>query len=508
VNPEIGTLARVAAILFVFGTLALSPTQVVAQAAPCGGSLQALVDAAPPNGTVDVPPCLYREEVTVKVPLTLDGHGQAEIRGSDVWSDWTQSGNVWTSAKSVPELGDETKYLSDARCGSTKSFPPTCVYREQVYIDGGPLQVGQPGSVPVSGQFTLNNARQVQLADNPGGHMVEVTTRKAWIDTRSDGVTIRGFTMRHAASPAQVGGLANGGFNNWTAIDNKLSQAHGELISIVDGQQIKVQGNELSGAGEAAIGGFASNVLVQGNNVHDSGSAFASGWGAAGIKLSGHSITLDGNEAWKNPVGLWADVGTTDWVVTNNRVHDNPQTGIIFEISSGAKISGNSVWNNGAGRADWGWGAGILVQTSNHAEVDHNTVAWNYAGISVIDLTTRKDAPPSLDGISVHDNTIVRQITNPTNAPDGFWKNQLVFAADDIDGSKMALAIPSIDGNLLWADQPESNPPVRFTLRNTAWPDLRSFMSSTSDVTSRYLDNGEAYDALKAAGIPTGDIAP
>jgi len=382
------------------------------------------------------------------------------------------------------------------------------VYREQVFIDGTPVRNGQPGSAPVPGQFTLNSARHVLLADNPTGHMVEVTTRGSWVVTKSDDVTIRGFTMRHAASPAQAGGLANGGFNNWTAADNILGQTHGELISIVDGTGAKVLRNELSGAGEAAIGGFASNVLIQGNNVHDSGSNFSDGWGAAGIKLSGHSIILDGNEVWKTPVGLWADVGTTDWTVTNNRVHDNPQTGIIFEISSGAKIAGNSVWNNGKGRADWGWGAGILVQTSNNAEVDHNTVAWNYAGISIIDLTSRKDQPPSLAGNSVHDNTVVRQISNASNSGSAFWGNQLLFAADDVDGSKMVLALPSIENNLLWANQPEENPPVRFTLRNTAWPDLRTFMSYTSDINSRYLSNGEAYDALKAAGIPTGDLNP
>src|SRR5262249_21709515 len=155
---------------------------------------------------------------------------------------------------------------------------------------------------------------------------------------------------RHAGSPAQIGGLTNGGFNNWTASDNILSQTHGELISIVDGTGAKVLRNELTGAGEAAIGGFATDALIQGKSVHDNGSNFADGWGAAGVKLSGHSIILDDNEVWKNPVGLWADVGTTNWTVTNNRVHDNPMTGIIFEISSGAKIAGNSVWNNGKGR--------------------------------------------------------------------------------------------------------------------------------------------------------------
>ena len=56
----------------------------------CTTKLQALVDAAATGATLDVPPCTYREMVRITKPLTLDGHGQAEIRGSDVWSDWTQ----------------------------------------------------------------------------------------------------------------------------------------------------------------------------------------------------------------------------------------------------------------------------------------------------------------------------------------------------------------------------------------------------------------------------------
>jgi hypothetical protein len=33
-------------------------------------------------------------------------------------------------------------------------------------------------------------------------------------------------------------------------------------------------------------------------------------------------------------------------------------------------------------------------------------------------------------------------------------------------------------------------------------------MSYTSDINSRYLSNGEAYNVLKAAGMPTGDLNP
>jgi hypothetical protein len=154
-----------------------------------------------------------------------------------------------------------------------------------------------------------------------------------------------------------------------------------------------------------------------------------------------------------------------------------------------------------------GLGAGILVQTSSNAEVDHNTVAWNYAGISIIDVT-RKDAPPSLAGNTVHDNTVVRQIANPNNSGSAFWNKQLLFAADDTDGSKLVLALLVIENNLLWADQPEANPPVRFTLRNTALPDLRTFMSYTSDINSRYLSRQRGVQRTQGRRHANGRSQP
>src|SRR5205814_6397300 len=66
-----------------------------AQAPNCGTSLQAQVDAATPGSTVSVPACVYRETVNVNKPLTLAGQPGAEIRGSDVWSNWTQNGGFW-----------------------------------------------------------------------------------------------------------------------------------------------------------------------------------------------------------------------------------------------------------------------------------------------------------------------------------------------------------------------------------------------------------------------------
>src|SRR5687767_9351557 len=48
----------------------------------CTRSLQSLIDAAPRGSVVDVAPCIYRETVTIRRPLTLRGNG-AVIDGRD-----------------------------------------------------------------------------------------------------------------------------------------------------------------------------------------------------------------------------------------------------------------------------------------------------------------------------------------------------------------------------------------------------------------------------------------
>jgi len=490
--------------LILSALLVMIPSPQTVTSAPCG-SLQTLTDAAAPNSTLDVPPCLYRETVTIRQPITLDGHGQAEIRGSNVWTAWTQnSAGLWVSTNNVPQLGDERPYLADGRCGPASAPTLGCVYREQVYLDGAPLQLIAPNTTPALGQFALDSARHVVLADDPTGRTVEVTVRTRWLRTASNGVSVRGFVMRHASSPLQQGGLSNDGFDDFTIADSVLAQSHDAPVMLIGGRNAQVLRNDISSGGAFGVaGGQTIGVLVQSNTIHDNGTLANPGWGAGGLKLGGvQSATVDDNDVARNPFGVWCDVHCSAFVATRNRVHDNPQGGLQFEISTDGTIRSNAVWGNGFGRANWGWGAGILVQSSGQVEVDHNTVAWNYSGISDI-ILSRPDKPADQSGVRIHDNLILRQIT----ASGGFWSNQLLFANDDQAGRLIGPAAPSFAGNLVWADQPEPNVlPVRYTFANVAWSRLGPFMSKTADTSSRYLSDAEAYTALQTAGIPTGPI--
>jgi hypothetical protein len=147
--------------------------------------------------------------------MILDGAGQAQIRGSDVWSKWTLSDRSWVSTLTLPIFN--TSHQGICADGTTR-----CNWPEQVYQDGTPLvQVGV-GKVPTTGQFSVDTARHVVLGEDPTGHLMEVTTRERWVDTESDTVTIQNFTFAHAANAAQTGAVGNQNRDGWTLQDSKL----------------------------------------------------------------------------------------------------------------------------------------------------------------------------------------------------------------------------------------------------------------------------------------------
>jgi nitrous oxidase accessory protein NosD len=376
-----------------------------AMAATCDVRLQSLIDAAPAGSLLQVPACLYTESVVINKPLTLDGQGQAEIRGADAWWGWTPAGGGWSSSNTLPFFDNSAGVMC---------FDPRCQWPEQVFIDGRPLTQVAPGSTPGAGQFAMDGGRHVVIADNPNGHTIEVSTRTSWITTQSDNVTIRGFTMRYAANPAQTGAVGNAGHNNWTLANNNLYSTHGAIV-VLGGpnSQLKVLNNQIAASGFEGILGFQNNdTLVQGNNVFwNNTEGFLLDWAGGGVKFSRASNTvMDGNEVHDNlGPGLWCDDACSNITFSSNRVYRNagarpngsgsPQ--IFFEISDGALISGNAVWG-----AYGNW-PGIYLSNSADAEVRYNFVAWSDRGIQVSDYNRPGRLAQGIANVHFHDNIVL-----------------------------------------------------------------------------------------------------
>ena len=363
------------------------------------GTLQTLIDNAPAGSTLIVPRGIYRETAVIEKPLTLVGEPGAEVRGSDRWdSGWVQRGEHWyhPNAPIFDATGEWCREGSNGRCN----------WPNQVFRDSIPL--AQVSGLPTSGEFGLTEDREIVIADDPEAAAMEVTARTAWLITRADGVTIDGFTMRHAADELHKGALSNGGFSEWAVQNSRLLHAHVAVVSIREGASVQVVGNEIAFGGRLGIQSWrATGVEISGNAVHSNNTEeFNDGWEAGGMKLSGlsHGI-ITTNDIYNNDgAGIWCDVGCRDVTISANRVHDNRRYGILYEISRAGLIVDNVIWENGWGFPDWGFGGGFVCQNCRDTEVARNIVAWNADGISI--MSQVRDGYTDVVNNEVHDNFI------------------------------------------------------------------------------------------------------
>jgi parallel beta-helix repeat protein len=461
----------------------------------CTKSLQQMIDDAAPGTVLHVPACIYREKVIINKPITLIADPGAEIRGSEVWTGWIRSGNYWVSVNSAPVFYP----AGPCRPGTNER----CQQGEQVFFDGKPLL--QVTGIPAAGQFSLNNARQVMLADDPTGHEIEVSMRDRWIVGGSDNVTIQGFRMRHCAGIQCESALMINSYSNWVIRDNVLSDAHGVVVGLSGrpgiGRNLQIINNDIFRAGCIGLANAGSEVLIQGNKIHANNTEdFVSfGWGGSGVKIipSCRNVTFDGNEVYNNNgVGVWFDTDVNDVIVSNNLVHHNLDAGIMYESSDSAKIFNNKVWENGFGFV-WVWGAGILLLTTGHAEVYNNVVAWNADGISVVN-DNRPGAPVVIEN-HVHDNYIIK--TDDDYGLEDAHGVALVWLGHEsmFDSSANNRGAE----NKYWYPEPEVGyARWRFAWGTMGFYNLSLFNTTSGEENGRYLSQAEVDQVLSSAQIP------
>ncbi len=470
-------------------TPAAGPGRTESPPPDCSESLQALVDGAAPGATLHVPPCVYRETVVIRRPITLLASPGAEIRGSDVWTSWERRGEFWFEGP-LPDFPSH---------GSCRSGTDRCRRPEQVFVDGRRLEL--VSGDPHPGQFAVTGLREIVLADDPNGHVIEVTTRTRWVDVQANDVTIEGFRMRHSAVDAQNGAIQpDGTVSRLAVIDCVLSDAHGALVSIQGGSGHRVVGNVLFHGGQLGIhlgGEGASGVQIEANEIFENNiDDFDPGWEAGGIKGSLQADALiAGNVVFSNHgSGIWCDNDCRGAVIDGNRIHDNETAGISYEISDGGRITNNMVWQNGAGARGWVGGAGILCNGCAHTEISGNVLAWNRHGIAV-QSQDRQDSRYRVVGIHVHDNTV---ITADTTGGDPAMALGWV---QDFDGPLYDRASDNRgwDDRYWPADRDGASPRFEWVQPIRS---LSEFNATPGEENGRYLTDDEEENMLLQAGIP------
>ncbi|HEX8940906.1 MAG TPA: right-handed parallel beta-helix repeat-containing protein [Candidatus Limnocylindrales bacterium] len=388
-----------------------APSATTAPPATCPASLQALVNAAPAGGTLNVPACTFHETVSIGKALTVVG----------------------------------------------------------------------PATVTGDG------------------------TRTQGIRITASGVTLDGLSVTAVANALQTGAIDASGVDRVTLRNVRATNSSGACISISHSTGSSVTNSVMAGCVQEGYHFSAVTSLtftgnrVTGNNV---ARTVDPGWEAGGGKVAGgcSGIDFSNNEVDDNGgPGIWFDIHCgPNVVISGNRVHDNWSAGIFYEISSYARISGNTVWHNAvqAGSPDaWGWGAGILVSSSNNVEVAGNIVAWNGDGISVISQN-RSDAPGPVVNVSVHDNDIFGVDGWPAASQDyGLaWLQDwagVLFAPASANGAA---------GNAFWYSTAEGA--GRYGWLGTIYTKLATFAQTAGGNGSTYLSGAQASQVLAAAGVP------
>ncbi len=534
----------------IFNKLFSKSSSYAAEVIPstCPDSLQARINAAAVGSTVTLNQnCVYREEVTVNKSLILDGGNIAQIRGSDIWDNsvWVQQGGTWVSNKTVPLTNNNSWGAVNFNGGDGRCLKEECLYPVQVFIDGAKSKLvlrttPGPGQFSVDSNFNIPGTPapitppHIILGGSPIGHIVEVTTRKHWIISSlqpTDTLTVKNFTMKHAGGNAQDGALGL----NWCSRcqpttgqviiqNNDLTYAHGENVDIYS--NTKLINNDIHSGEDFGFAGGNLNgnnpsggVLIQGNKLHDNNTedTYNMNWGAGGEKttLNTGLLTFNFNEVYGNHgPGLWCDISCRNVTYSNNIVHDNIASGIMYEISDGGKIFGNKVWNNGIDSSGYGWGPGILLSSSANTEVYNNVVAWNADGISVISQqrcpTVTPDCPDWWNksiGNYIHDNSIIKNAKNTG----GYWDNLALAWLQDGNG---VMSIPASNNrganNKYWYDQPESffstinSPQFAWSTdpAHTTYFSLVDFNATPGEKGGRYLTNTEKDTILAQNLMP------
>ena len=422
-------------------------------------TIQHAADLAQPGDVITVHEGVYRERIAPPrggesdakriVYQTAPGE-KVEIKGSEVVKNWVKvQDDVWKVTVPNSFFGGFNPY-SDLIHGDWFSPKGRQHHTGAVYLNGEWLaeaakldEVLKPvGATPLwFGQVDQENTTiwaQFKGVD-PNEQLAEMNVRRTVFYPEKPGmnyITVRGFTLRHAATPwapptaEQVGlvgthwskgwiiennvishstcsGIALGKYGDeW---DNKSANSAEGYVKTIEhalqngwnketiGHHI-VRNNTISHCEQAGIVGSlgAAFSTVTGNTIHDIHvRRLFSGAEMAGIKFhAAIDVEISRNHIYRTCRGLWLDWMAQGTRVTANLFHENRDQDLFVEVDHGPFLVDNNLFLSPMT---------LLVVSQGGAYV-HNLIA---GGIRVNDLDRRQTPfhkPHSTELAGMHDN--------------------------------------------------------------------------------------------------------
>ncbi|MEO6858662.1 MAG: right-handed parallel beta-helix repeat-containing protein [Solirubrobacteraceae bacterium] len=247
-----------------------------------------------------------------------------------------------------------------------------------------------------------------------------------------------------ASSGAQSGAVVCGTacvLNNMNIHDNPNAFAG---IYVRTGSEtavsMTIRGGRVTRSGSLGIGGGGvPHLTISGVEIDHNGASANCGDEGGGFKGVNSGARITNNYVHDNNcMGIWFDINASNNEIDHNRVANNADGGIFYEISQNATIHDNTVTGNGAGACGWLWGAGIGVASSFNVQVYSNTLSGNCNGIDGTQQNRTDSAPPAhlLMNLSIHNNSIAGSGQTGVVADTGadLTTRNIVFASNSFSG--------------------------------------------------------------------------
>jgi len=455
-------------------------------------TIQHAVSLAQPGDVVTIHQGVYRERVNPlhgglsdrKRIIYQSAPGErVEIKGSEVITNWVKvQDNVWQAT------------LPNAYFGR---FNP---YRDLIHGDwfDGKNRKHHTGAVYLNGEWLMEAAQMEDVwksvttnalwfgkvddtnttiwaqfkGVNPNEQLVEINVRQTVFYPEKTGVnfiTVRGFTMRHAATPwapptaEQIGLIGTHWSKGWIIEsnvishsvcagitlgkygdewDNRAESAEGYVGTIVraltNGWNAEtighhlVRNNEISYCEQAGIVGSLGGAFstISGNDIHDIHvRRLFKGAEMAGIKLHGAvDVEISGNHIYRTCRGIWLDWMAQGTRVSRNFFHDNSFDDLFTEVDHGPYLVDNNLFLSPTSLRIWSQGGAYV----------HNLIAGKVEAKAYDARQTPYLKPHSTALAGLHDNP---------RGDQRFYNNLLMGRVDlsQFDESKLPVRVA---GNL------------------------------------------------------------
>ena len=376
-------------------------------------TIQHAAEKAQPGDTITVHEGVYRERinpprggesVAKRIVYRAAPGEKVEIKGSEVIKDWAKvQGDVWKVVIPNTFFGDFNPY-NDLIRGDWFKPMKRQHHTGAVYLNGDWLVEAAKLKDVLVGAKAKSTALWFAQVDstkttihaqfkgvNPNERQVEINVRRTVFYPAKPGInfiTVRGFTLCHAATPwapptaEQIGLIGTHWSKGWIIEKNTISHSvcsgialgkHGDEFDNTSANSAEgyvktierahafsipwtkehighhiVRDNTISHCEQTGIVGSmgAAFSTITNNTIHDIHvRRLFSGHEMAGIKLHAPiDVTIRGNQIYRTTRGLWLDWMTQGTRVTGNLFHQNRTEDLYVEVNHGPFMVDNNLF--------------------------------------------------------------------------------------------------------------------------------------------------------------------